>query len=140
MSRDVTVAFATALADQSLRPVIFFEGQFASGWVRLWSGLGEITWNGKAWSGAGTLLGLGSIEETGEVVAGGTAISLSGVPLDLVQMAIAEARQEGSGLAYAVKTAVSLPIRFRPSLGVLMSPKSRMMPTAARSPSAMKAV
>lgn len=93
MSRDLTVAFATALADQSLRPVIFFEGQFASGWVRIWSRLGEISWNGQTWAGAGSLLGLGSIDETGEVVAGGTAVSLSGVPLDLVQMAIEEARQ-----------------------------------------------
>jgi len=93
ISRGRTIGFTSALTDQTLRRVIFFEGQFASGWVRLWSGLGEITWNGKSWSGAGTLLGLGSIEETGEVVAGGTAISLSGVPLDLVQMAIAETRQ-----------------------------------------------
>ena len=93
MSRDLTVAFATALADQSLRPVIFFEGQFATGWVRIWSGLGSVTWNGQTWSGAGSLLGLGGIDETGEVVAGGTAVSLSGVPLDLVQMAIEEARQ-----------------------------------------------
>jgi hypothetical protein len=93
MSRDITPGFAIALANQDLRPLLFFEGQFASGWVRLWSGLGEISWNGQIWSGAGTLLGLGSIEETGEVVAGGTAISLSGVPLDLVQMAIAEAQQ-----------------------------------------------
>ena len=70
MSRDLTVAFATALADQSLRPVIFFEGQFATGWVRIWSGLGEVSWNGQAWAGAGSLLGLGAIDETGEVVAG----------------------------------------------------------------------
>jgi hypothetical protein len=48
MSRDVTTAFATALADQNLRPVIFFEGQFASGWVRIWSGLGEVSWNGES--------------------------------------------------------------------------------------------
>jgi hypothetical protein len=93
MTRDITAAFAEALADQHLRPVIFFEGEFASGWVRLWSGLGEASWNGETWSGAGALLGLGSINESGEVVAGGTAISLSGVPLDLVQMAIEEARQ-----------------------------------------------
>ncbi len=78
MSRDLTVAFATALADQSLRPVIFFEGQFATGWVRIWSGLGEVSWNGQSWAGAGALLGLGAIDETGEVVAGGTAVSLSG--------------------------------------------------------------
>ena len=93
MSREITAAFATALADQNLRPVIFFEGQFATGWVRIWSGLGEVSWNGQTWAGAGSLLGLGSLDETGEVVAGGTAVSLSGVPLDLVQMAIEEARQ-----------------------------------------------
>ena len=93
MSRDLTPDFAAALADQDLRPVIFFEGEFASGTVRLWSGLGEIGWAGNSWSGAGALLGLGAIEETSEVVAGGTSVSLSGIPLDLVQMAIAEARQ-----------------------------------------------
>ena len=27
--------------------MIFFEGQFATGWVRVWSGLGEISWNGE---------------------------------------------------------------------------------------------
>jgi hypothetical protein len=93
MNRNATAAFVAALSDQDLRPVIFFEGEFASGWVRLWSGLGDVSWNGRTWSGAGSLLGIGSIEETEEVVAGGTAVSLSGVPLDLVQLAIAEARQ-----------------------------------------------
>lgn len=93
MSRDLTPDFATALGVRDLRPVIFFEGEFASGTVRLWSGLGDTGWAGQSWSGAGALLGLGSIEETSEVVAGGTSVSLSGIPLDLVQMAIAEARQ-----------------------------------------------
>ncbi|PLL13945.1 hypothetical protein C0V75_00345 [Tabrizicola sp. TH137] len=93
MSRDLPPDFAAALAERDLRPVIFFEGAFASGPVRLWSGLGEIDWAGESWSGAGALLGLGSIEETSEVVAGGTSVSLSGIPPSLVQMAIAEARQ-----------------------------------------------
>lgn len=93
MSRDLTPDFAAALAGRDLRPVIFFEGHFASGPLRLWSGLGEIGWAGESWSGAGALLGLGSIEETSEVVAGGTSVSLSGIPPHLVQLAIAEARQ-----------------------------------------------
>jgi hypothetical protein len=93
MSRDLTPGFATALADHSLRPVIFFEGVFASGTLRLWSGLGEIAWAGHTWAGAGSLLGLGAIEENAEVVAGGTTVSLSGIPPDLVQLAIADARQ-----------------------------------------------
>ena len=93
MSRDLTPAFAAALAEATLRPALFFEGQFATGLLRLWSGLGEITWNGHTWAGAGSLLGIGGIDERGEVVASGTTISLSGVPLDMVQLAIAEARQ-----------------------------------------------
>ena len=142
MSRNVTSAFATALADQSLRPVIFFEGQFATGWVRIWSGLGEVSWNGQSWAGAGSLLGLGSLEETGEVVAGGTAVSLSGVPLDLVQMAIEEARQGLPGriwLGLWPRMAASSPIRFRLSQAGSMFRKSRMMRIPARSPSAMRA-
>lgn len=97
MSRDLTPDFAAALGSRDLRPVIFFEGTFASGIVRLWSGLGEIGWAGESWSGAGALLGLGAIEETSEVVAGGTSVSLSGIPPDLVQMAIGEARQGQPG-------------------------------------------
>lgn len=93
MTRILTPDFAVALADRTLRPVIFFEGVFATETVRLWSGLGEIGWAGESWAGAGTLLGLGAIEETGAVVATGTAVSLSGVPTALVQLVIAEARQ-----------------------------------------------
>ena len=93
MSRDLTPDFAAALAARDLRPVIFFEGTFASGPLRLWSGLTDILWAGHSWSGAGTLLGLGTVEETGSVVATGSVVSLSGVPADLVQLAIAEARQ-----------------------------------------------
>jgi hypothetical protein len=93
MSRDLTPDFAAALGALDLRPVIFYEGSFASGPLRLWSGLTDIDWAGQSWSGAGALLGLGSVEETGSVVASGTVVSLSGVPPDLVQLAIAEARQ-----------------------------------------------
>lgn len=91
--REFSTAFANALAEQNLQPVILFEGQFATGMVRIWSGLGDLAWDGKLWAGAGALLGMGAIDETREVVAGGTTLSLSGVPLELVQVAIDEARQ-----------------------------------------------
>lgn len=91
--REFSTAFQNALADQNLHIVIMFEGQFATGMVRIWSGLGDLQWDGKTWAGVGSLLGMGSIDETREVVAGGTTVSLSGVPLDLVQVAIDEARQ-----------------------------------------------
>jgi hypothetical protein len=93
MSRGMTPEFAAALADRSVRPVIFYEGTFASGVLRLWSGLGDIVWNDETWTGAGTLLGMGAIEEGDKIEAYGTSIKLSGIPLDLVQLCIEEAQQ-----------------------------------------------
>lgn len=97
MARDLSAEIAAALEQGVLRPVLFFEGEFASGWVRIWSGLGEIPWNGQVWTGVGSLLGMGAIEETQKVVAGGTTVSLSGVPLEMVSLAINEARQGKPG-------------------------------------------
>lgn len=93
MTRNATPAFLEALGEELVRPCIFFEGEFATGTVRLWTGLSEITWNGHVWTGAGNLIGMGDVEESTEVVANGTSVSLSGVPLGLVQIAIGEAQQ-----------------------------------------------
>lgn len=93
MTRGMTVAFAEALAARVVAPAVFFEGQFASGFLRLWSGLGDIVWNGQTWTGAGTLLGVGTIQEGDKIEAYGGSITLSGIPLDLVQLCIEEARQ-----------------------------------------------
>jgi hypothetical protein len=93
MSRDIHAATAAAMQAQDVRLAVFFEGQFASGFLRLWTGIGDISWNGHTWTGAGSLIGMSEISETEDVVASGVAVSLSGVPSDLVQIAIDEARQ-----------------------------------------------
>ena len=80
MSRDLTPAWANALDVADLRPAILFEGAFPSGIVRIWTGVGPVTWDEKVWTGVGVLLGLGALEETSDVVATGTTVSLSGVP------------------------------------------------------------
>ncbi len=97
MSRDMTPSVAAALDCAELQPAIFFEGEFPSGMVRIWTGPGPMEWDGKTWTGVGVLLGLGTLEETSDVVASGTTVSLSGVPLDLVGLAIDEARQGQPG-------------------------------------------
>jgi hypothetical protein len=63
MNRDLTPGFAAALAARDLRPVIFYEGAFASGPLRLWSGLSAIDWAGQSWSGAGALLGRAALRK-----------------------------------------------------------------------------
>lgn len=97
MTRDITTDLAAALGTGELRPAIFFEGAFPSGMVRIWTGPTAIDWDGKSWTGVGVLLGLGTLEETSDVVAAGTKVSLAGVPLDLVSLAIDEARQGSPG-------------------------------------------
>jgi len=97
MSRRATQAVLEALEAQSLRPAFLFEGEFASGWVRVWTGDFDLTWEGQTWIGAGSLIGLGTLEDTSDIVASGTVVSLSGVPLDLISLAIAEARQGKPG-------------------------------------------
>ncbi|MDR9395869.1 MAG: hypothetical protein RI571_16425, partial [Roseovarius sp.] len=93
----MTQSVAEALDRADLQPAIFFEGEFPSGMVRIWTGPSPIDWDGKTWTGVGVLLGFGSLEETSDVVAAGTTVSLSGVPLDLVGLAIDEARQGQAG-------------------------------------------
>ncbi|WP_127109937.1 hypothetical protein [Pararhodobacter zhoushanensis] len=98
MSRDMTAAAIAAIArSETPRLALFVEGQFESGALRLWSGLGPISWGGHEWTGAGQLLAVSPIEESNGVVAQGLTVALSGVPLDLVQIAIDEARQGDSG-------------------------------------------
>lgn len=97
MSRDATQAILEALNAQQLRPAMLFEGEFASGWVRIWTGTFDLNWDDKLWIGAGALIGLGPLEDTTDIVASGTTVSLSGVPLDLIALAIQEARQGKPG-------------------------------------------
>ncbi|CUH60230.1 hypothetical protein [Thalassobacter stenotrophicus] len=97
MTREATQGYLAAIESGDLLPAIFFEGEFASGWVRLWTGPHDIEWNDHIWTGAGALIGLGALEETSEVVASGTTVSLSGVPMNLIGLAIEEARQGKPG-------------------------------------------
>lgn len=98
MTRDLTPATLAAMREPQTRPVVFFEGDFPSGAVRLWSGLNNVTWDGKEWRGGiGGLFGIGAVEETTGAEAVGTSVSLSGIPLEFVTMSIDEARQGAPG-------------------------------------------
>lgn len=100
MSRDLPAAFVTALQGKVARPVLFFEGEFKDGWLRLWTGYGDITWGGRTWTGAGTLVGMGTLEEVQQVIASGSSITLAGIPSAIVELAIAQVEQGAPGRVY----------------------------------------
>lgn len=92
-TRAVTAAADTALRQPTVRPALLIEMQFSGGPVRLWTGLGDLTWNGNVFTGAGDLLAVSPIEETAEVASKGITLTLSGLPTSLVATLDGEAWQ-----------------------------------------------
>ena len=79
MSRGLTSDFLAQLGSSSLKPFYAFKAEFAEGDLRLWTGLGEITINSEVYTGGGSLLSVGNVEETAEIKATNLNISLSGL-------------------------------------------------------------
>ena len=90
MSRDLTAAMETAIDAGVFYPVGFVELDLDSAPVRLWTGIGNKSWDGKTWTGTGTLGSIGSIAESVNTPSSGLQLSLSGIPSEFVSMALAE--------------------------------------------------
>lgn len=97
MSRDLTASLLAQITAGSLKPVVFFEGEFSTGFIRVWSGIGDITWDAKTWSGVGYLGQISPITESSDIVARGVSVSLSGIPASLISAVYTEARQGKPG-------------------------------------------
>lgn len=97
--RDVTPAVLAALQAGTVRPVVFFEGQFHNDTVRTWTGERDVDWNGHTWLGRGGFISFGPVEETTGPESTGTSVTLSGVPIEYVTLALSEngARQGQPG-------------------------------------------
>ncbi|QQP93568.1 hypothetical protein IGS68_33650 (plasmid) [Skermanella sp. TT6] len=94
MARTLTAPMEAATLADTICAILLVEAMFDSGAVRLWSGFGDLSWNGQTWIGAGNLLGLGTVEESSELRATGLDISLSGIPSDLLSLALNEPYQD----------------------------------------------
>lgn len=90
MARTLTAGLEAATLAPVVCPILLVECLFDSGAVRMWSGIGDLSWNAATWIGTGNLLGLSAIEETRELRATGVDVSLSGVPSDLLSLALSE--------------------------------------------------
>jgi len=73
-----------------VRPIILVEAEFDSSDVLMWSGTGDLDWDGKTWIGTGQLLNVDAMEESVEMKAVGTSVTLNGIPSDLLSLALQE--------------------------------------------------
>lgn len=95
--RDLAAAMALGITASVIRPVMFFEGEFQGGFVRVWSGIGDFSWNSETWTGVGTLGGISDIEETDEIKAAGITVALSGIAPEMISLALSSIRQNKDG-------------------------------------------
>lgn len=93
MSRNLTAAMIAEITARDLRPVMFIQAQFVSGYIYVWSGLGSISWNGQTWLGVGNYGNVSAISETSDVNAVGVKLQLSGIPNSILGLALNEVRQ-----------------------------------------------
>ena len=95
--RDVTAQVQEALRAERIMPFILYEGEFGDATIRLWTGIGTLTWDLQEWSGLGTLLSFSPIEESSEPRNTGFSVVLSGVPQENISLAIQEVQQGKRG-------------------------------------------
>lgn len=93
MSRDLDPQLITAITSEAYRPFFAVKAELDSTTLALWTGVGEIAISGTTYSGVGTFLEIGDVEETAEISAKGLQLSLSGIPSDLLSLALSEPYQ-----------------------------------------------
>jgi hypothetical protein len=97
MSRDIATDMAAEVVASSLRPVMFYEGEFAADTLRLWTGVGSKSWNGYTWTGLGNLIAITPIRETTSTEATGFQISVTGESSSHASRALQSCRQNKPG-------------------------------------------
>jgi hypothetical protein len=90
MPRTITSGMLAAIKAANLSPAWFVLITFASGPVYLWTGYGDVTWNGHTWTGAGDILGISTIEEGSDVQARGVTLTLCGISSALLADALGD--------------------------------------------------
>lgn len=91
--RDINTALSDKFLGKEVDLFVAVELMFDSGALRIWSGIGDKSIGGQTYTGTGSLLSVGGIEESDGLSAPGASISLSGVDSSLVSLAIQEPYQ-----------------------------------------------
>jgi len=95
MSRELDIGTRQSIEGDIVRPFFAVELLFDGNEViRMWTGQGTLVLpNGTSWLGLGTLLDISKVEETAEMAVRGATLTLSGVPSEVLSLALSEPYQ-----------------------------------------------
>ena len=93
MSRELTTGLSQQIARDEITLFFATELFFDTQTLRFWSGLGEVELDGDTYVGSGNMLQISSIDESADISAKGAALTLSGIPSEMISLALSEPYQ-----------------------------------------------
>ena len=98
--RNLSLGAQGSLESTSVRPLFLISCAFAAETIYVWTGVGDLSWNGQTWKGVGTFGNLSAIAESSEVQAQGITLTLSGIPTNLLADAMSTMNNAGQAQVY----------------------------------------
>lgn len=92
-TRDISGAILNSLEDSVVYPFFAVQFDFDSQPIRVWTGTGTLVYEGLSYTGTGNLLNVSSIEETSEMAVRGATLTMTGIPSELLSLALQEPYQ-----------------------------------------------
>lgn len=100
MPKELTAEMHAALAEEVKHPLVFFEGHFLDGVLRLWSGIGTLSWDDQEWYGAGDLGRITQLPDAAGLEAQSMKVELRGVDLENISLALSQVKQRNPAHIY----------------------------------------
>ncbi len=89
-SRQIDPALLASIVGKHSYPAILAEFDFDSGTVGVWTGLGELQWDGHTFTGLGNFVSMSAITETQDMIANSLVFNLNGISPDLTAAGLQE--------------------------------------------------
>jgi len=100
MSRDLTTALETALSADVIEPFFAVDLNFDVSPLYIWSGQGDTVIDSKTYIGSEEMLKIDTIEEANDASARGAVLTLTGVPSEVISIALNTEYQGRKGTIY----------------------------------------
>tara|TARA_X000001388_G_scaffold73163_1_gene64581 strand:- start:4948 stop:5523 length:576 start_codon:yes stop_codon:yes gene_type:complete len=95
MSRSIGSDFSSQLSAGINRPFYALSVAFKDSTLRLWTGIGDLFFDGNTFIGSGNLLSISNVNETADIRASGIKVSLSGLDSSILSSSISQDSEGG---------------------------------------------
>lgn len=91
--REMSTGFQFEIDAAQLSPCLLAKLVLDTGDINLWTGIGDLNYDGDTYLGAGNLIGITPVKETQNLEANGLRMTLNGIPSSYVSLALQEEYQ-----------------------------------------------